>query len=99
MRVQSAYTGRKVIDKHGLDLGVVTDVVYDQHTQRPEYLVVSPGPLRRSRFVPVLGARELGDGGIVVPWDRAWFRLSPPATPSRSLRSEDRRSIDVHYSS
>lgn len=97
MRMQSHYTGRKVIDEHGLVLGVVTDVVYDAHTQRPEYLVVNPGPLRRSHYVPVHGAAEIDDGTIVVPWDKDWFKLAPAANGHAGLRARDRRELESHY--
>ena len=97
MRMQSQYTGRKVIDEHGLVLGVVTDVAYDAHTQRPEYLVVNPGPLRRAHYVPVHGAAEIEDGTIVVPWDKDWFRLAPAASSHAALRPNERRELESHY--
>lgn len=97
MRMQSQYTGRTVIDEHGLVLGAVTDVVYDAHTQRPEYLVVSPGALRRAHCVPVHGALETADGTIVVPWDKDWFRLAPAAVGQATLRERDRRELEAHY--
>jgi len=97
MRMQSQYTGRKVIDEHGLVLGVVSDVVYDAHTQRPEYLVVNPGPLRRSHYVPVHGAVEAADRTIVVPWDKDWFRLAPAATNHGTIRARERRELEAHY--
>ena len=97
MRMQSQYTGRTVIDEHGLVLGVVNDVVYDGHTQRPEYLVVNPGPLRRSHYVPVHGAMETSDGTIVVPWDKDWFKLAPAASGQSTLRERDRRELEAHY--
>jgi sporulation protein YlmC with PRC-barrel domain len=97
MRIQSQYTGRKVIDEHGLVLGVVTDVTYDAYTQRPEYLVVNPGPLRRSHYVPVHGAAEIDDGTIVVPWDKDWFKLAPAANGHAALRPRDRRELEAHY--
>jgi sporulation protein YlmC with PRC-barrel domain len=97
MRMQSQYTGRTVIDEHGLALGVVSDVVYDAYTQRPEYLVVNPGPLRRSHYVPVHGALETPDGTIVVPWDKDWFRLAPSAGSHATLRDHDRRQLEAHY--
>jgi sporulation protein YlmC with PRC-barrel domain len=97
MRMQSQYTGRKVIDEHGLVLGVVTDVVYDAHTQRPEYLAVNPGPLRRSHYVPVHGAAEIRDGTIVVPWDKDWFKLAPAANGHPTLRPSERRELEAHY--
>lgn len=97
MRMQSRYTGRRVIDEHGLVLGVVADVVYDTHTQRPEYLIVKPGPLRRSHYVPVDGALETADGTIVVPWDKDWFQLAPSANAHPRLREHDRRELESHY--
>lgn len=97
MRMQSQYTGRTVIDEHGLPLGVVTDVVYDAYTQRPEYLVVNPGPLRRSHCVPVLGAMETHDGIIVVPWDKDWFKLAPSTASHGTLRERQRRELEAHY--
>lgn len=97
MRMQSQYTGRTVIDEHGLVLGVVSDVVYDAYTQRPEYLVVNPGALRRSHYVPVDGALETGDGTIVVPWDKDWFKLAPAAHGHPNLRANARRELEAHY--
>lgn len=97
MRMQSQYTGRKVMDEHGLVLGVVAGVVYDAHTQRPEYLVVNPGPLRRSHYVPVFGALEAADGTIVVPWDKDWFKLAPAAHGSGMLHPHRRRELEHHY--
>jgi sporulation protein YlmC with PRC-barrel domain len=95
--MQSHYTGRRVIDAHGLPLGSVADVVYDGRTQRPEYLVVNPGPLRRSHYVPVDGAMEAADGTIVVPWDKDWFRLAPKASGNLTLERRDRRELETHY--
>lgn len=97
MRIQSHFTGRQVIDEHGLALGTVADVVYDVHTQRPEYLVVNPGPLRRAHYVPVDGAMETPDGTIVVPWDRDWFKLAPAANGNPMLRPKERRELETHY--
>lgn len=97
MRMQSHYTGRTVIDEHGLTLGTVSDVIYDAHTQRPEYLVVNPGTLRRAHYVPVDGALETVDGTIVVPWDKDWFKLAPAANSNPTLRRADRRTLEIHY--
>ena len=93
------YFGRPVVDEHGARLGVVKDVVYDLRGDRPEYLVVDPGPLRRSHYVPVAGAYETVEGSLVVPWDKRWFKLAPKADRDHILTSVDRRLIEVHYSS
>ena len=50
------YTGRRVLDEHGLPLGTVTDVVYESDDYEPLYLVVDPGLLRRAHYLPAAGA-------------------------------------------
>ena len=88
-------TGRVVLDEHGLRLGSVTDVVYRADSHDPEFLVVRPGPLRRSHYVPAAGACQTMDGEIVVPWDRDWFRLAP--TGGKTVSPARRTAIAVHY--
>ena len=89
--------GRVVLDEHGLRLGSVTGLVYRGDGRVPEFLVVNPGPLRRSRYVPVAGACQTPDGEIVVPWDRDWFRLAPGPSGGRRVSAERRTAIAVHY--
>lgn len=92
------FTGRKVLDEHGLPLGTVTDVVYAPGEYEPEYLVVDPGLLRWSHYVPATGASQTTAGEIVVAWDRDWFRLAPTVTgrPAELSRAE-RRALASHY--
>ena len=91
------YTGRRVLDVHGLALGTVTDVVYDDDAYDPVYLVVDPGVLRRAHYVPAAGACQTASGEIVVAWDRDWFRLSPHATGRPVLTPRRRRDVASHY--
>ena len=91
------YTGRRVFDAHGLTLGTVTDVVYADGEYEPQYLVVDPGMLRRSHYVPTAGAARTDDGDIVVAWDREWVRLSPPASGRPTLSGRRRHDLAVHY--
>lgn len=92
------FTGRKVLDEHGLPLGSITDVVYASGEFDPEYFVVAPGLLRWSHYVPAAGACQTVDGDIVVPWDRDWFRLAPKASSRPVLTAGGRRELEVHYS-
>jgi hypothetical protein len=91
------FTGRRVLDEHGLRLGTITDVVYSNGGFSPEHLVVDPGPLRRARYVPVAGACQTVTGDIVVPWDRDWFQLAPVAVARPALTAAQRRALDAHY--
>lgn len=92
------FTGRRVLDAHGLPLGSVTDVVYAPGEHDPEYLVVDPGLLRRAHCVPTAGACQTATGEIVVAWDRDWFRLAPKASGRTVLSQSDRRALQTHYS-
>ena len=92
-----AYTGRTAIDEHGEQLGEIADVVFDQHYGQPEYLVVKPGVLRSSHYVPVEGTYETVEGDIVVPWDRHWFKLAPKAHRNHALTSAERHDLEAHY--
>jgi hypothetical protein len=91
------YTGRRVLDEHGLPLGTVTDVIYPPGECDPEYLIVDPGVLRRAHYVPAAGACQTARGEIVVPWDRDWFRLAPTATARPVLSATRRRELAAHY--
>jgi sporulation protein YlmC with PRC-barrel domain len=91
------YAGKSVIDEHGEQLGSVDDVIFDQHEERPEYLLVNPGALHRSHYIPVDGTYESIDGVIVAPWDRHWFKLSPKASRDHVLTSADRSELEAHY--
>lgn len=92
-------TGRRVLDEYGLRLGTVTDVVFAPGAYEPDYLVVDPGPLRRSRFVPTVGACQTPHGDVIVPWDRDWFRLAPKASSWVRFSDFDRRALRAHYAS
>ena len=91
------YTGRRVFDAHGLALGTITDVVYADNQYEPHYLIVDPGVLRRSHYVPTAGAAQTDRGDIVVAWDREWFRLSPPASGRPVLTERQQRDLAIHY--
>lgn len=92
-------TGRIVLDEYGIRLGTVTDVVFAPDAHSPDYLIVDPGPLRRARYVPTLGACQTPQGAIIVPWDRDWFRLAPVAGGRPLLRDDERRRLRAHYTS
>jgi hypothetical protein len=91
------YTGRRVLDEHGLRLGSIVDVVFAPGEYAPEYLIVDPGVLRRARCVPADGACQTADGDIVVSWDRDWFRLAPRASGRPTLTPRERDALRAHY--
>lgn len=91
-----AYTGRPVLDEHGLALGSISDVVFDA-SGAPEYIVVDPGVFRSSHYVPIRGSYTTSHGEVVVPWDKFWFKQAPKATGHRLLSALERHMLEVHY--
>ena len=50
-----SYMGLIARDESGATIGEISDVVYDETTQQPEWLVVNPGTLPRQ---PILAANR-----------------------------------------
>lgn len=66
-----AYSGHPVIDRHGTEVGTITDVVYDEVTEEPTWGVVSPGLLHARHYIPLTPPVYLDTGGaVVVPYDK-----------------------------
>ena len=47
------FSGHPVIDRHGTEVGTITDVVYDEITEEPTWGVVSPGGLHARHYIPL----------------------------------------------
>ncbi len=73
------YMGLDVQDEHGDTIGSVSDVLYDESTQNPQWLVVNPGTLRADHFVPTERRSRRHVGGVLRD-----EQLRPPA--QRGLR-------------
>jgi hypothetical protein len=99
----SAYTGHRVVDEQGHELGKVVDVVYDDgpsrrtDTQEPDFLVVDPGMLRAAHYLPVAGTWRTDDGTIVSPWGKDTIRSAMKAGGDHMLTRDQRRSLEQHY--
>jgi len=65
------FSGHPVIDRHGEEVGTITDVVYDEISEQPTWGVVSPGGLHARRYIPLTAPVYLDKGGaVVVPYDK-----------------------------
>jgi hypothetical protein len=93
-----SWTGTRAYDADGARLGVVADVLFDETTRRPEWLLLEL--LRASdRFVvvPVAGARQ-HPRGVVLPVHRRVVRTAPTsATPPDALAQSEAQTIARHY--
>ena len=50
------FSGHTVIDRHGTEVGMITDVLYDEMTEEPTWGVVSAGHPARPPLHPVVAA-------------------------------------------
>ena len=97
------YTGQHVLDEHGDDVGRVVDVIYtdpdetDDGSLNPHWLVVDPGPLRSSHYVPVEGSYISDSGAVVVPWDKRWIKSAPKANGDHLLTQDQVTELEQHY--
>lgn len=90
--------GARAYDEIGARLGHVADVLFDERTQRPAWLLIVL--LRASdRFVlvPADGVRH-HPGGIDLPLPRAIVRTAPVSIgPPNELAADHARVLAAHY--
>jgi len=93
------FAGHTVIDRHGTQVGTITDVVYDEMTEEPTWGVVSPGLLHARHFVPLTPPVYVSQGGdVVVPYDREDVLRAPRAPRHHLISPTMRRELEHHYS-
>ena len=94
--MQTQWTDRPVVDNHFCRVGKVTDVVYPEGGDRPEWALVKTGPLSSERLAPLDGAYVTDDGALVLPFDEHTLRHAPKAPRDRIL-SPDLTSEAIAY--
>jgi len=91
------FTQAAVIDSEGNKVGVVSDVVSDNRTLEPRWLVVDIGVLRTSHYVPAEGAYKTPDGEVVVPFTKAAVKESPRVHRNHVIAPDDERELYEYY--
>ena len=92
------YSGHVVIDRHGNEVGKITDVVYDEITEQPTWGIVSPGGLHARHYVPLMPPVYLSkDGAVVVPYDKSDVLNAPKVHRDHVVTSVLRRELEHHY--
>jgi sporulation protein YlmC with PRC-barrel domain len=94
---QGHLRGHEVIDVDGEVVGTVSDVFYDDHLNRPKWLVVDPGVFRKERLVPIDGAYETDDGKIVLPYDKQWVKNGPAVSGDHYPDRATTQRASQHY--
>jgi sporulation protein YlmC with PRC-barrel domain len=89
--------GQKLLDRDGVAIGRVTDVIFDAATLEPEWITVKVGRFGSEHLVPV-SATEPGSEGPAVPFPKEKVREAPVAERGHCSPSpNERRTIFEHY--
>jgi hypothetical protein len=93
-----ALLGARAYDEIGARLGHVADVLFDERTERPAWLLlVLLRAQDRFVLVPAAGVRHHAQG-IELPVPRALVRTAPIASgPPNELGPEHARALAAHY--
>jgi sporulation protein YlmC with PRC-barrel domain len=92
------FSGHAVIDRHGTEVGTITDVVYDEITEEPTWGVVSPGVLHSRHYIPLAPPVYVSDAGaVVVPYDREDVLSAPKVHRNHVVTPAVRRELEHHY--
>jgi len=93
------FSGHLVIDRHGEEVGTITDVVYDEISEQPTWGVVSRGGLHARRYIPLTAPVYLDKGGaVVVPYDKSAVLHAPKVPRNHVVTPLLRRELEHHYS-
>ncbi len=97
IRKSERYTGHEVIDPNGNKLGEVSDVIYDDDSDEPTWIVIKPGALRAEHYAPIEGSYTTDEGRVVIPFEKSWLKKAPKATGDHVLDAETERELEKHY--
>ena len=102
MNVQSTtYDGwidRDAYDPDGEKIGSITDIYYDDVTERPEWVAIKTGLFgTKTTFVPIHGSRATGEGDLQVAFDKEMVKDAPRIDPEGHLSPEEERQLWQYY--
>ena len=90
-------TGQDVVDQRLEKVGTVTDVLFDDDEQAPQWAVVKTGILGSGHLVPLDDTYVAQDGRLVVPLDKSTIKRAPRARRDHVLTLETRRALRDYY--
>jgi hypothetical protein len=89
--------GHRVIDAALVDIGRITDVIYDNREMEPRWAVVKTGLIAGERYVPLRDSYLDEDGNLVVPYDRASVKRGPRANREHVMTTQDEKELRDYY--
>jgi uncharacterized protein (TIGR02271 family) len=93
-----AWIGRNAYDPTGEKIGKVSDIYYDEVTQRPEWVAISTGLFgMKKTLVPIHGSRPFGDGDMQLDFGKDVVKDAPRIDPGGQLTAEEERELWTYY--
>jgi hypothetical protein len=89
--------GHRVVDQAFVDVGTVTDVVYDNREMEPRWAVVKTGLIGGERYVPLKDSYVADDGRLVVPYYRASIKRAPRPNREHVITTQDEKELRDYY--
>ena len=97
MREAYEWRGRNVVDQEGTKVGRLEEVYLDQHTGRPEWLLVHTGLFgTKSSFAPLAGARVDGED-VRIGYSKQEVKDAPSVEADGELSQEEEARLFAHY--
>ena len=97
MREAYDWRGRNVVDQEGTKVGRLEEVYLDQHTGRPEWLLVHTGLFgTKSSFAPLAGARVDGED-VRIGYSKQEVKDAPSVEADGELSQQEEARLYAHY--
>jgi uncharacterized protein (TIGR02271 family) len=94
----ASWHGKTVMGSDGQKIGKVTDVYFDEATDRAEWITVSTGLFgMRSTFIPVAGAEPQGEDELRVPYDKDRVKDAPTVEDDQELTQREEEELYSYY--
>ncbi len=94
--METQWTNRPVVGNHFARVGKVTDVLFGDRTDRPEWATVKTGPLAE-RLTPLDGAYIADDGTLVLPFDERTIKHAPTVPRDHVLTPDVAHEAADHF--
>jgi uncharacterized protein (TIGR02271 family) len=93
-----AWIGRSAYEPDGEKIGKITDIYYDDVTERPEWLAISTGLFGlKKTLVPIHGSQPTGDGNLQVPFRKDVVKDAPRIDPGGQLTAAEEQELWSYY--
>jgi uncharacterized protein (TIGR02271 family) len=92
-----AWRGRNVVDQEGAKVGTLEEIYLDQHTGRPEWMLIHTGVFgTKSSFAPLAGAQVDGED-VRIGYSKQEVKGAPSVDADRELSPEEEARLYAHY--